>query len=135
MRRDVLQITPAAPAASAAMAEQVPQIPEVSVASPAPPAEIADPDAEHRAKPRMRVLKAAKIVLDDWRAMDCTVRDISETGARIKCGGGAQLPHKFKLLMLADNTIRDVQMAWFLPDQIGVAFIGEPRKAPVRKFG
>jgi PilZ domain len=82
----------------------------------------------------MRVLKAAKIVMDDWRSMDCIVRDISETGARIKVGSSAHLPHRFKLLITAENTIRDVQVAWFLPEQIGVVFTSEARKAPVRKF-
>ncbi len=90
--------------------------------------------AEHRRARRQRVLKSAKIVLDDWRAIDCTVRDISETGAKIQVGGAHVLPHKFKLLMISDNSIRPVQIAWKLNETIGVAFRGPAEKAPVRKF-
>lgn len=97
-------------------------------AAPAAPAE------EHRAAKRFRVLKSAKIVFDDWTAMDCAIRDISETGAKIKVEGAARLPHKFRLLVTSDNTIRDVQVAWFHHDLVGVAFRGEAKKAPLRKF-
>lgn len=108
-----------------------------AVAAP-PAAQTATPSAEdsgeHRVAKRHRVLKAAKIVMDDWRAIDCQVRDISETGAKIRVEGAATLPHKFKLLMVQDNMIRDVQVAWFLSDCVGVAFLGPASKAPVRKF-
>ena len=89
---------------------------------------------EHRVAKRHRVLKSAKIVFDDWRAIDCTVRDLSETGAKIQVGGAHLLPHKFRLLMVSENTIRSVQIAWKLNDTIGVAFRGPAEKAPVRKF-
>jgi hypothetical protein len=45
------------------------------------------PAAENkRAAQRMRVLKGAKVVaLNQWTLVDCTVRDISASGARIVC--------------------------------------------------
>lgn len=89
---------------------------------------------ENRVAPRRRVLKSAKIVFDDWRAIDCTVRDVSETGAKLQVGGAHTLPHKFRLLMISENTIRPVQIAWKLNDTLGVAFAGPPEKAPLRKF-
>lgn len=94
------------------------------------------PDApkEHRAAQRRRVLKSAKIVFDDWRAIDCTVRDVSETGARIQVGGAHTLPHKFRLLMVSENTIRLVQIAWKHNDTLGVTFLAPAEKAPLRKF-
>jgi PilZ domain len=89
---------------------------------------------EQRSAPRRRVLKSAKIVFDDWRAIDCIVRDTSETGAKIQVGGAHMLPHKFRLLMMSDNTIRPVQIAWKLNDTLGVAFRGPPEKATLRRF-
>lgn len=89
---------------------------------------------EHRAAQRHRVLKSAKIVFDDWRAIDCTVRDVSETGAKILVGGAHTLPHKFRLLMVSENTIRSVQVAWKHNETLGVAFCGPAEKAPLRKF-
>ncbi len=89
---------------------------------------------EHRVAPRRRVLKSAKIVFDDWRAIDCTVRDVSETGAKLQVGGAHTLPHKFRLLMVSENTIRPVQIAWKLNDTLGVAFTGPAERAPLRKL-
>jgi hypothetical protein len=87
-----------------------------------------------RASPRRRVLKAAKIIFDDWAAIDCQVRDVSETGAQIKIDGVTKLPHRFKLLMVAEHTIRLVQVAWKLDKTIGVSFLGPAEKAPMRKY-
>jgi PilZ domain len=89
---------------------------------------------EHRVAPRHRVLKSAKIVLDGWRAIDCTVRDISDTGAKLRIDGTVALPHKFQLLFITENMIRPVQIAWKLQDTIGVAFTGEATRAPLRKL-
>jgi ABC-type uncharacterized transport system ATPase subunit len=89
---------------------------------------------EHRIAPRHRVLKSAKIVLDDWRAIDCAVRDVSDTGAKLRIDGTIALPHKFQLLFITENTIRPVQIAWKHQDMIGVAFTGEAKPAPLRKL-
>lgn len=106
-------------------------LPEQMLSAAAAPA---DATAEHRAAPRHRVLKSAKIVLDDWSAIDCAVKDISESGAKIRVESASRMPHKFRLLIITDNTIRDVQVAWFHHDLIGVSFIGEAKRAPLRKF-
>lgn len=90
--------------------------------------------AELRAAQRQRVLKAAKIILDDWGAIDCIVRDMSETGTKIKIDSTSALPHKFKLLITMDNTIRPVQVAWKFNNLIGVAFTGEATHPPMRKL-
>jgi hypothetical protein len=87
-----------------------------------------------RASPRRRVLKAAKIIFDDWGALDCQVRDISETGAQIKIDGATKLPHRFKLLMVAEHTIRPVQVAWKLDKTVGVSFLGPAEKASLRRY-
>lgn len=87
-----------------------------------------------RASPRQRVLKAAKIIFDNWAALDCQVRDVSETGAQIKVANAASIPHRFKLLMVAEHTIRPVQVAWKHDNTMGVAFLGAAEKAPMRKF-
>jgi hypothetical protein len=88
----------------------------------------------HRASPRQRALKAAKVILDDWSAIDCLIRNVSETGAQIKTSGAISLPHKFKLLMVADNTIRLAQVTRKLNDTMGVVFLGPAEKATMRKY-
>jgi len=89
---------------------------------------------EHRVAQRHRVLKAGKIVLDDWGLIDCQIRDVSETGAKIRVENTASVPQKFRLLIIADNTIRPVQVAWKLQNTFGVAFLSEATKAPIRKL-
>jgi PilZ domain len=93
------------------------------------------PNAEQRriAK-RLRVLKSGKIVLDDWSSLDCTIRDMSETGAKVRVDHPEKVPHKCRLFVQADNTIRPVQVAWTRDGEIGIAFTGPAKSAALRKF-
>jgi hypothetical protein len=90
--------------------------------------------ADLRRAPRRRVLKSARIVFDDWRIVNCAIRDLSETGAQLRLESLTALPHKFRLVLLAENTIRPVQVAWKHNETIGVSFTGEASKAPLRKW-
>jgi hypothetical protein len=84
---------------------------------------------------RHRVLKEGKIVLlNNWSVVDCCVRDISDTGARLRCKDQVAVPQEFRLLLAAENTIRDCTVVWRRDDLIGVQFTSEPRRAPPRKW-
>ncbi len=87
-----------------------------------------------RTAKRHRVLKTAKIVLDDWRAIDCMLRDLSETGARIRVSSTGNVPHLFRLFTATDNMIRDVQIAWKHHDEVGVIFKSPAKSCALRKF-
>ncbi len=89
---------------------------------------------QRRVAKRMRVLKSAKLILDDMRSIDCAVRDISATGAKILIGSTNNLPDTFKLFMVSDSTIRDAEIAWKRHDMIGVNFTSEAKSAALRKF-
>jgi hypothetical protein len=90
---------------------------------------------ENRRATRHRILKEGKIVmLNNWSVVDCCVRDISETGARIRCKDQSAVPADFKLLLLAENRIRDAHVVWRRDDQLGLQFSGEWRPAPPRKW-
>jgi 2-succinyl-5-enolpyruvyl-6-hydroxy-3-cyclohexene-1-carboxylate synthase len=108
----------------------------VGVMSDTSPTENAAPASpeQRRAAKRMRVLKSGKIVLDDRRAIDCTLRDVSATGAKLVCSVALEMPDKFRLYIAADNTIRDVQIAWKEKGLLGITFVGEPKSAALRKF-
>ena len=67
-------------------------------------------------------------------AIDCTIRDLSQTGAKIVCADPAVVPDEFRLVVLVDMVMRDVKVAWRKPDLIGVHFTSEPRRAPPRKW-
>jgi PilZ domain len=83
---------------------------------------------------RQKTLKSAKIVLDDWRVIDCAVRDISETGAKIQVDGPLNMPEKFRLLMITENTIRPVSVVRRSSTNLGVVFLGPATRAPARKL-
>lgn len=90
---------------------------------------------ENRVAPRLRVLKDGKIVTGNFQSViDCCVRDISSTGARIKCLHAASVPDEFRLMMPGDNTIRDARVVWRRDELLGVIFASPPRPAPPRKW-
>lgn len=87
-----------------------------------------------RIAPRNRVLKSAKIVhLSNWSLVDCIIRDISETGAKLIIGDQVAVPNEFRFLVSSENTIRNAQVVWRRGDMIGITFTSEKTGAPVRK--
>ena len=83
----------------------------------------------------MRVLKSAKIVsMNQWSVVDCTVRDMSETGARLICGDQVSVANEFRFLLPSDNSIRTAKVVWRRGDLLGIEFTSEKTRAPVRKL-
>ena len=90
---------------------------------------------DKRAARRSRVLKDGKIVSMNYGSVvDCCVRDISATGARIRCGNQNVVPDEFQLLIQSDNWIRPARVVWHRGDQLGLQFTGEAKRAPPRKW-
>lgn len=88
-----------------------------------------------RTAPRSRVLKGAKIVgMDNWTVMDCTVRDISETGAKLLCGEPLAVANVFRFLLPAENSIRNARVVWRREGMVGIEFTSEKIRAPARKL-
>jgi hypothetical protein len=88
---------------------------------------------DHRSSYRRRALKEAKAVLSDWTTIDCVVRDLNETGARLEFAGPTELPTKLRLLSVSANEIRPVERAWQRGLSAGVHFTGPSEVAPPRK--
>jgi hypothetical protein len=57
------------------------------------------------------------------RVYDCTVRDISASGARLSFADANSLPDEFELLVLTTGELFRVGMKWRRGRQIGVYFI------------
>ena len=84
---------------------------------------------------RSRVLKGAKIIsMDKWSVVDCTIRDLSTTGARIICGDQAAVANEFRFMIPSENTICTAKVIWRREDMLGIVFTSEKTKAPARKF-
>jgi hypothetical protein len=92
-------------------------------------------EQEKRVAQRLRVLKTGKIVSKDYKAIfDCTVRDLSETGAKLKCANPATVPSEMLFVLPSESTMWDAKVIWRKPETIGIHFTSGARKAPIRKW-
>jgi hypothetical protein len=76
---------------------------------------------EKRSVPRYKVLKGATIAFGG-NGVDCTVRNLSSSGAAIEVADPACLPPSFMLVIEADQFIRRCRPVWRSDKRIGVAF-------------
>jgi hypothetical protein len=76
---------------------------------------------ERRSEPRRRVLQTGKIVLDTGGVIDCTIRDRSSSGARLKVATVIGIPDKFALLIGPDEK-HSVDVTWRKQGELGVHF-------------
>lgn len=80
------------------------------------------PGEQERGAPRRRVLKAAQIVYDGGKTVvECMVRDISETGAKIDTEVVLALPGLFSVV-LPDGVRRPAKLVWQNANLLGVHF-------------
>ena len=77
---------------------------------------------EKRRETRHRVLKGGRLAFHDGGGVDCTVRNISRTGARVDVANPVGLPDSFTLLIEADHVLRRCHPIWSHGTQIGIAF-------------
>ena len=78
-------------------------------------------DNEHRIAPRHRVLKAGTISCGGG-GFDCTVRNLSETGAALEVVTALYIPDRFDLIVPADDFKRPCHVVWRKERRLGVAF-------------
>jgi hypothetical protein len=76
---------------------------------------------EHRIAPRRRVLKAGSISFGGG-TFDCTVRNISDTGAALEVVTPLFIPDKFTLIVASDGLNRPCRVMWRRERRIGVSF-------------
>lgn len=77
---------------------------------------------DNRAAPRQRVLKGGRIVINDgFSTFKCTVRNLSETGARLKVESIVGIPDSFQLAM-DDGRKYACTAVWKTATEIGVKF-------------
>jgi len=78
---------------------------------------------ERRRSSRMRTLKPAYIALEEWSSkINCTVRSLSEGGARVRLERQMALPEYFLIKITASGPLRRVRKCWHVNDEIGIEF-------------
>ncbi|MBB4366746.1 hypothetical protein GGD65_007820 [Bradyrhizobium sp. CIR18] len=76
---------------------------------------------EHRTAQRRRIFKAGTIE-SGGGGIDCTVRNLSETGAQLEVVSPFYIPDRFTLFILSDEFKRRCYVVWRKEKRIGVAF-------------
>ncbi len=76
---------------------------------------------EHRTTPRRRQLKAGRISFGGG-AIDCTVRNLSRTGAALEVSSPVGIPEHFTLVIEADHITVPSHVMWRKERRIGVHF-------------
>ena len=77
---------------------------------------------EKRTAYRQRVLKHGTLTFGGGGGIDCTVRNISSSGARLDVASPVGLPESLTLVIEADHFMRRCRAVWTSERQIGVAF-------------
>jgi hypothetical protein len=77
--------------------------------------------SDKRYAPRKRILKAGKIDFG-WGAIDCVVRNISETGASLEVESPVGIPDRFDLVILVDRSRQPARVVWRKEKRLGVRF-------------
>ncbi len=83
----------------------------------------APPPAERRPKPRKRVLLTGIVTYANGaHSFGCTIRNLSDSGARIAVSKNAHFPSDFYLIGIRDRLVYDAQLAWNNGAEVGVTF-------------
>ncbi|MER2604769.1 MAG: PilZ domain-containing protein [Siculibacillus sp.] len=80
--------------------------------------------ADRRAKERRRALMSGCVhFADGTSSLDCTVRDMSEGGVRLRFFGPPLLPHDFEFRLVERGVRRRARRVWTSEREIGIAFV------------
>ena len=82
----------------------------------------ADGDRNRRISPRLKTLKGAQIIWPNGIPVKCVVRNLSETGAKLKVYGPV-LRNIVDLVLDQDHSRRSCRVVWRKEPMVGVKFL------------
>jgi hypothetical protein len=89
-----------------------------------------------RTQPRLRAILGARIIFANGNSsMDCLIRDISPSGARLELGGSVTVPDRFDLFVPQKQKTFRATIKWRRLNEVGVVFETEDQglTAPERE--
>lgn len=93
------------------------------------------PADNRRRTQRRRVLKAGIIAFNNRHStLPCTVRDVSETGARLLVAGSIDAPDTFELIIELDGIEADCRVVSRTRSEVRVLFVGNIRHTERRRI-
>ena len=85
---------------------------------------------EHRIATRNRTLLPAQIeIYDSGVRLECVIKDLSETGARVALSGAVAVPRSFRMHIPKLNRSLMATIQWRRGELIGIAFEPEDESA------
>ena len=78
--------------------------------------------AENRRKPRLRTIKGGSILFGTAAAVECVIRNMSETGAALEVASPTGIPDDFTLLIKPEIIKRECHVVWRTAERVGVRF-------------
>jgi hypothetical protein len=92
---------------------------------------------EHRRSKRQSLDYHAQInAIGGDGPLDCLIKDVSETGARVATDSPDQLPDEFILRLTKDGATRRLcKVVWRTEREAGVSFVKPPRKRKITEMG
>jgi hypothetical protein len=80
--------------------------------------------SERRSERRLKVLKEGRVLLDDYVAVNCSIRDITPAGARLEFEGPVCLPSVFRLRLVSTEVTFPATVVWQRKLEAGIRFTG-----------
>ncbi len=78
---------------------------------------------DKRTAARRRMLIAGKLVYGNGAmSCACTIRDLSETGAKIKLSGSEPIAHDVYLIDIKNAAVYEASVSWRAPPEYGLRF-------------
>ena len=78
---------------------------------------------DKRRAPRLRTLKGGSIQFGLAAAIDCIVKNMSQTGAALEVQSPVGIPDEFTLVIKPESLKRNCRVAWRSAKRIGVEFV------------
>ena len=80
--------------------------------------------SNRRSTARKKVLRTGKVIYNNKSCVvDCQVRDLSDTGCRIRVASSASLPRHFQIAILGTDRTRECEAMWRTAGEVGVQFL------------
>lgn len=88
-------------------------------------------DENKRISPRIRTFLKGQVVFNNrMSTMDCVIRNISGTGAKLQLTQAVTLPDQFELHIPQKGETSRVRIRWRRGDEIGVSFLTPVAEEP-----
>jgi len=81
---------------------------------------------ERRQAVRQPTFKAGEIILEDGCALDCVIRNVSDSGCLIKLENANALPAEIQIRIDRDKPARRAEIVWRSTTLAGAMFVREP---------